>query len=242
MVRWVSQETVGPEAMPRPGLLAERGLPPTRHDPVVAVRRSAWDALRRHAAASPVEVGGVLVGRVFADPADGRLLVDVEAALPAAGALGTPTYFRFTPEAWDAVGLAVQIVRSTNGRLTLLTVVVPAPAWTQVGLFAVPEDGSAERAAEKRLRELVDAIPDDLPVTSQLLHGDAAHLIAQRAEEGNHDLVVLAAHEHGPIAAAIESVQRRLLRHTSVPVLAIRRPLNDDELAAEEEREPDPPA
>lgn len=147
-----------------------------------------------------------------------------------------------TPEAWDAVGLAVQIVRSTNGRLTLLTVVVPAPAWTQVGLFAVPEDGSAERAAEKRLRELVDAIPDDLPVTSQLLHGDAAHLIAQRAEEGNHDLVVLAAHEHGPIAAAIESVQRRLLRHTSVPVLAIRRPLNDDELAAEEEREPDPPA
>ncbi|ADB53328.1 universal stress protein [Conexibacter woesei] len=147
-----------------------------------------------------------------------------------------------TPEAWDAVGLAVQIVRSTNGRLTLLTVVVPAPAWTQVGLFAVPEDGSSERAAEKRLRELVDAIPDDLPVTSQLLHGDAAHLIAQRAEEGNHDLVVLAAHEHGPIAAAIESVQRRLLRHTSVPVLAIRRPLNDEELAAEDEREPDPPA
>ena len=106
MVRWVSQETVGPEAMPRPGLLAERGLPPTRHDPVVTFRRSAWEALHRHAAGSAVEVGGVLVGRVFADPADGRLLVDVEAALPAAGALGTPTYFRFTPEAWDAISRA----------------------------------------------------------------------------------------------------------------------------------------
>lgn len=139
-----------------------------------------------------------------------------------------------TPEAWDAVALAVQIVRATNGRLTLLTVVVPAPAWTQVGLFAVPPDGSAERWAEKRLRELVDAIPDDLPVTSQLLHGDAAHLIARRAEEGNHDLVVLAAHEHGPIAAAFESVQRRLVRTASVPVLAIHRPFTPEEREASE--------
>lgn len=106
MVRWVSQETVGPEAMPRAALLAERGLPPSRHDPVVTFRRSAWEALHRHAAGSAVEVGGVLVGRVFADPADDRLLVDVEAALPAAGALGTPTYFRFTPEAWDAISRA----------------------------------------------------------------------------------------------------------------------------------------
>ncbi|MDO8213355.1 universal stress protein [Conexibacter sp. CPCC 206217] len=133
-----------------------------------------------------------------------------------------------TPEAWDAVGLGVQIVRATRGRLTLLTVVVPAPAWTQVGLFAPPADGSAERAAEERLRELTDAIPPDLPVTTQLLHGDAAHLIAQRAEEGNHDLVVLAAHEHGPIGAAIESVQRRLLKCTHVPVLAIHRPTRAD--------------
>jgi nucleotide-binding universal stress UspA family protein len=130
-----------------------------------------------------------------------------------------------TPEAWDAVGLGVQIVRTTRGRLTLLTVVVPAPAWTQVGLFTPPPDGSAERAAEQHLRELADAVPQDIPITTQLLHGDAATLIARRAEEGNHDLVVLAAHQHGPIGAAIESVERRLLRCTRVPVLAIRRPV-----------------
>jgi len=138
-----------------------------------------------------------------------------------------------TPEAWDAVGMAVQIVQQTRGRLTLLTVVVPAPAWTQVGLFATPADDSAERLAEEWLRELADAIPDDIPVTTQLLHGDAAHLIAKRADEGNHDLVVLAAHEHGPIAAAIESVQRRLLRCSHVPVLSIHRPLSPEEKAAE---------
>ena len=130
-----------------------------------------------------------------------------------------------TPEAWDALALGVQIVRATRGRLTLLTVVVPAPAWTQVGIFAPPADGSAERAAEQHLRELADAIPPDLPITTQLLHGsEPAHLIARYAEEGDHDLVVLAAHEHGPIGAAIESVQRRLLKCTRVPVLAIHRP------------------
>jgi nucleotide-binding universal stress UspA family protein len=129
-----------------------------------------------------------------------------------------------TPEAWDAVALAVQIARSTHGRLTLLTVVVPAPAWTQVGLFAPPPDDTAERAAERHLRELADAIPPEIPVTTQLLRGDAAHEIAARAEQGCHDLVVLAAHERGPIAAAVESVSRRLLKVSRVPVLAIRLP------------------
>lgn len=149
-----------------------------------------------------------------------------------------------TPEAWDAVGMAVQIVQQSRGRLTLLTVVVPAPAWTQVGLFATPVDGGAERMAEEWLRELADAIPSDIPVTTQLLRGDAAHLIARRADEGNHDLVVLAAHEHGPIAAAIESVQRRLLRCSHVPVLSIHRPLTPEEKAAERaaaERQPAEP-
>jgi nucleotide-binding universal stress UspA family protein len=147
-----------------------------------------------------------------------------------------------TPEAWDAVGMAVQIVQQTRGRLTLLTVVVPAPAWTQVGLFATPVDGGAERMAEEWLRELADAIPSDIPVTTQLLRGDAAHLIAKRADEGNHDLVVLAAHEHGPIAAAIESVQRRLLRCSHVPVLSIHRPLTPEERAAERAAAERPPA
>ena len=149
-----------------------------------------------------------------------------------------------TPEAWDAVGMAVQIVQQSRGRLTLLTVVVPAPAWTQVGLFATPVDGGAERMAEEWLRELADAIPSDIPVTTLLLRGDAAHLIARRADEGNHDLVVLAAHEHGPIAAAIESVQRRLLRCSHVPVLSIHRPLTPEEKAAEQaaaERQPAEP-
>lgn len=144
-----------------------------------------------------------------------------------------------TDEAWDAVGLAVQIVRTTNGRLTLLTVVVPAPAWTQVGLFAVPTDETAERFAQRRLRELADAIPPDIPVTTHLLRGDAAHLIARRAEDGNHDLVVLAAHERGPVAAAVESVTRRVIKESRVPVLAVHVPAADGDDAAAGDGAPD---
>lgn len=133
-----------------------------------------------------------------------------------------------TPQAWDAVALAVQIVRSTHGRLTLLTVVVPAPAWTQVGFFAPLPDDQAERAAERHLRALVDAIPDEIPVTTVLAHGDAAHEITARAEQGCHDLVVLAAHERGPIGAAVESVSRRVIKASRVPVLAVHVPGDRD--------------
>lgn len=149
-----------------------------------------------------------------------------------------------TPEAWDAVALAVQIARSTRGRLTLLTVVVPAPPWTQVGLFAPPADDAVERAAARHVRELADAVPQDIPVTTRLARGDAAQEIAAHADEGCHDLVVLAAHERGPIGAAVESVSRRLLKVSRVPVLAIHMPRADvpePEAPAAEDARPSAP-
>jgi len=144
-----------------------------------------------------------------------------------------------TPEAWDAVALAVQVARASHGRLTLLTVVVPAPAWAQVGLFAPPPDDSAERAAARHLRALADAIPDDIPVTTVLAHGDAAREITRRAEAGCHDLVVLAAHERGPVAAAVESVTRRVIKESRVPVLAVHVPAADGDDAAAGDGAPD---
>lgn len=52
---------------------------------------------------------------------------------------------------------------------------------------------------------------------------------------------MLAAHEHGLIAAAIESVQRRLRRCSHVPVLSIHRPLTAQERAAERAAAERPP-
>ncbi len=131
-------------------------------------------------------------------------------------------------EAWNAVELAVQFARERHGRITLATVVVPPPAWTQVAIMGPTHDGSAERAADRALRRAADAIPEEIPVTTVMLHGDAAHEIARRAIEGRHDLVILGAREHGPIGAAIESVSRRLLKCCRVPVLTIHVPPSRD--------------
>lgn len=139
-------------------------------------------------------------------------------------------------EAWHAVELAVQIARERHGRITLATVVVPPPAWTQVAIVGPINDGSAERAAERSLREAADAIPEEIPITTVLLHGDAAPQIAERAVAGHHDLVILGAREHGPIGAAIESVSRRLLRCCRVPVLTIHIPAAQEDDAADAAR------
>lgn len=71
--------------------------------PTIAIRHSVISDIRVHARSHAVEVGGILVGEAFVDPASGEHLVDVIGCLPAVGAHGTGTYFKFTSEAWDYI-------------------------------------------------------------------------------------------------------------------------------------------
>ncbi|HET7095269.1 MAG TPA: Mov34/MPN/PAD-1 family protein [Thermomicrobiales bacterium] len=103
MVTWPHQVELGPEPLPLAAFAAERGISACRADPLIAIRRDAWERLLAHVRPSADEAGGVLVGSVWRDPTSGQTLVDVVAALPALGAHGSPTYFRFTPAAWDAI-------------------------------------------------------------------------------------------------------------------------------------------
>ncbi|HEU0113863.1 MAG TPA: Mov34/MPN/PAD-1 family protein [Thermomicrobiales bacterium] len=103
MVTWLRQIEIGPEPAPLAAFAAARGMPARAADPLIAVRRDAWERMLAHVRPSADEAGGVLIGSVWRDPASGQTLVDVVAALPALGAYGSPTYFRFTPAAWDAI-------------------------------------------------------------------------------------------------------------------------------------------
>lgn len=81
-----------------------RSLPATPPDGDVGVfmSREALTAARAHGRSSPgAEVGGILFGRVYRNPA--LTAVDVVAAVPAHDAEGTPVHLTFTPEAWDHV-------------------------------------------------------------------------------------------------------------------------------------------
>ncbi|HEU5433526.1 MAG TPA: Mov34/MPN/PAD-1 family protein [Thermomicrobiales bacterium] len=103
MVTWLRQIEIGPAPAPLAAFAAARGIPVRGADPLIAMRRDAWERMLAHVRPSPDEAGGVLVGSVWRDPTSGQTLVDVVAALPALGAYGSPTYFRFTPAAWDAI-------------------------------------------------------------------------------------------------------------------------------------------
>lgn len=69
----------------------------------LAIRDGVLRDIREHARSAAVEVGGILVGEAYVDPVSGQYLVNVIGSLPAIGAHGTGTYFKFTPEAWNYI-------------------------------------------------------------------------------------------------------------------------------------------
>jgi proteasome lid subunit RPN8/RPN11 len=103
-VVWKSETRFSPSSMPSDMFLSTRRLrDPGSGEAVFAIRESAWLRLRDHTSSSRVEVGGILVGNTYVDPSTGRYLVDIVGTLPAIGAHGTSTYFKFTPASWDYI-------------------------------------------------------------------------------------------------------------------------------------------
>jgi proteasome lid subunit RPN8/RPN11 len=100
---WKSESRFEPQPASSASFASDRDLARSDLSPFVAVRESAWRRLWGHAKSARVEVGGVFVGEVFSDPKTEQLLVDVQAAIPARGAVESGVYFRLTEEAWDHI-------------------------------------------------------------------------------------------------------------------------------------------
>jgi proteasome lid subunit RPN8/RPN11 len=101
---WEDAGVYSPTVRDLAEVAGERGLPglaPTAA--TFAIRRSVQRDIQAHARSKPVEIGGILVGEAYVDPITGHFLVDVVGSLPAIGAHGTGTYFKFTSEAWDYI-------------------------------------------------------------------------------------------------------------------------------------------
>lgn len=103
---WRDEPPDGPEPLPLEweAFWRARSLSPTppQGDIGVFVRRGALEEARDHARMSPgAEVGGILYGRVYQNPA--LTAVDVVAAVPAHEADGTPVHLSFTSQAWEHV-------------------------------------------------------------------------------------------------------------------------------------------
>ena len=129
--------------------------------------------------------------------------------------------------AWDgsehakrALGEAVDLARTQNARLTLLTVAAPLRVWP--GYVPPVTEADLVDAAEKILGEGEALVPDGVPVSGRAVPGDPGLELVKRASAADHDLIVMGSRGRGAVRSAVlGSVSHFVLNHTTVPVLIL---------------------
>jgi nucleotide-binding universal stress UspA family protein len=129
--------------------------------------------------------------------------------------------------AWDgsehakrALGEAVDLARTQDGRLTLLTVAAPLHIWP--GYVPPVTEADLISAAEKTLAEGEALVPEGVPVSGHTASGDPGAELVKRAAAADHDLIVMGSRGRGAVRSAVlGSVSHFVLNHTSVPVLIV---------------------
>jgi nucleotide-binding universal stress UspA family protein len=121
-----------------------------------------------------------------------------------------------------ALAMALALAERDHARLGILTVVPnvneSAALAYGAGVDPVALQGDADRAADRTMREAVEAVPSEQPVDSITRHGHAGAEIVAQVRDGGHDAVVLGARGLGRIAAAFGSVSNHVLHHAGVAV------------------------
>jgi nucleotide-binding universal stress UspA family protein len=125
-----------------------------------------------------------------------------------------------------ALRTACQLAREEHARLTVITAVPPAPAFAQLtapGVAAVGDAAHLLGEAGARMVRQIEAVPDDVSVTSMVVPGHPAKVILERLREGRHDLLVMGTRGHGRVGSALlGSVSQAVLRTAEVPVMVVR--------------------
>jgi nucleotide-binding universal stress UspA family protein len=132
--------------------------------------------------------------------------------------------------AWDgsrhakrALAEAIDIARTQDSRLTVLTVAAPLHVWAGPYVPPVPLEELA-RAAEKIAEEGEALVPEGIPVSSRTADGDPGMELLKRAKAANHDLIVMGSRGRGAVRSAVlGSVSHYVLNHAHVPVLVVHK-------------------
>jgi nucleotide-binding universal stress UspA family protein len=103
--------------------------------------------------------------------------------------------FDGSPRAWAGLRRAIEIAVEHSALLTIAAVVPELRLCTGFGMLVLPcTPDSLRRDAERELLRLLAAARDEVPanvsVTTQLLHGRQARVLAALADRGGYDLVV----------------------------------------------------
>ena len=129
---------------------------------------------------------------------------------------------------------AIDLARSSGGRLTMAAVVPEVTDWVMgaAGGMAPPPDVQQLRGAvggEYRhiLDEAAASVPDDVAMSSVLLEGRPSEALEQ-IRDGGHDLVAMGSRGRGEFRSLLlGSVSHELLQTSPVPVLVVHLPSDD---------------
>ena len=116
---------------------------------------------------------------------------------------------------------AIDLARSVEGRLTLITVAARPVIWPSAYQAAVTDD-ELEDTAQEILDEAAAKVPDDIPTATLVRIGRLADEIVRRAKEGGDDLIVMGARGRGAATSILlGSVSHGVLNQSPGAVLIV---------------------
>jgi nucleotide-binding universal stress UspA family protein len=132
-----------------------------------------------------------------------------------------------------ALSAAVTVALRDRSTVTLLVVVpdfvADASRWPSPG---APDPRTlqeeADAAAERLLRETVERIPREIPVTKLIRRGRAGREIVAQTAAQDYDAVLLGARGLGRVGALLGSVSNYVLRHAHADVFVAHARPEDD--------------
>jgi nucleotide-binding universal stress UspA family protein len=139
-----------------------------------------------------------------------------------------------SPHARAALGHAIDIARTQQAQLTVLTsysTVLPWPAMSAPGLTQSIYDELVEAAhaeGQAAIDEAVSRVPSGLAAITRLVDAPAADAVLTEATGGGHDLIVMGSRGRGDAGSMLlGSVSHRVLHAAHVPVLVVTAPRDD---------------
>lgn len=127
-----------------------------------------------------------------------------------------------------ALAAALTAARRDNAAVTLIAVSPDVMAdvgrWPVAGTAPAQVQEDADDAIHAVLREAVERIPEDVPVTTIFRRGRAGHEIVAESKRGDYDAILLGARGVGKVGSLIGSVSQHVMHHANTTVLVAHAP------------------
>lgn len=133
-----------------------------------------------------------------------------------------------SPHGERALAEAIDLAQVARARLTIITAVPDPSAWLLTGgVYGGAIDYHAllkesEKEYEELLEAAVSSVPEDVSVTSRLMHGRPGDRILEQLKEGEHDLVVMGSRGRGNVRSLVlGSVSHQVLNAAPAATLIV---------------------